>query len=80
MEQFQMTTLTEALEIIEQLPDEQQEMLIKIIRNRQIEKRRDEISQNARESLAAYRAGQLHPQSAESAISQLQTTLGLPEY
>jgi len=41
-----MVTLAAAIEIVEQLPIDQQDLLIKIIRNRQIERRRDEIYQN----------------------------------
>jgi len=41
-----MVTLAAAIEIVEQLSIDQQDLLIKIIRNRQIERRRDEIYQN----------------------------------
>ncbi len=41
-----MVTLAAAIEVVEQLPIDQQELLLQIIRNRQIERRREEIYQN----------------------------------
>jgi poly-D-alanine transfer protein DltD len=41
-----MVTLAAAIEVVEQLSTEQQDMLLQIIRNRQIERRREEIYQN----------------------------------
>jgi poly-D-alanine transfer protein DltD len=41
-----MVTLAAAIEVVEQLSTEQQDMLLRIIRNRQIERRREEIYQN----------------------------------
>ncbi len=38
-----MITLTEVLEVVEQLTDEDQETLLCIVRDRQIQKRRDEM-------------------------------------
>ena len=68
-----MTTvnLDQALDTVMQLPPNQQEMLISIIRNRQIERRREEMSADAQQSLAAFRAGQLQPQSASEIIAEL---------
>lgn len=42
VEAFNMVTLTDILDVVEQLTDEEQETLISIIRQRQIEQRRDE--------------------------------------
>lgn len=47
-----MVTLATAIEIVEQLPIDQQDLLVEIIRNRQIERRRDEIYQNYLASVA----------------------------
>jgi U3 small nucleolar ribonucleoprotein component len=66
-----MVTLTDVLEAVEQLTDEEQETLADIIRQRQIERRRDEIAQNAKEAIAAYRAGLLPSYTAEEAIAEL---------
>lgn len=64
-------TLDQALDLVMQLPVEQQEILLEILRRRQVESRRQEIAQDANASLAEYRAGRLAPQSAEDAIADL---------
>ncbi|NUN66455.1 hypothetical protein HCU40_17255 [Pseudanabaena biceps] len=74
-----MVTLAAAIEVVEQLPTDQQDMLVEIIRNRQIERRRDEIAQNGREAMAAYRAGELKSYTAEEAISELRNMLDSPK-
>ena len=66
-----MLTLTDVLDAVEQLTDEDQEALANIIRQRQIERRRDEIAQNAKEAIAAYRAGLFPSYTAEEAIAEL---------
>ncbi|MFZ1401158.1 MAG: hypothetical protein WAS33_29910 [Candidatus Promineifilaceae bacterium] len=70
-------SLDEALETVMQLPPEQQEMLIDIVRHRQIERRRQEMAEDAQQSLAAYQAGEYKPQSAVQIIRELH--LGLDE-
>jgi hypothetical protein len=40
-----MVTLAAAIEVVEQLSTDQQDMLVQIIRNRQIDRRRDEIAE-----------------------------------
>jgi hypothetical protein len=79
VEYFEMVTLAAAIEIVEQLPRDQQDMLVQIIHNRQIERRRDEIAQNGREALAAYRAGELKSYTAEEAFAELRNMLDAPE-
>ena len=66
-----MVTLTDVLDAVEQLTDEEQETLADIIRQRQIERRRDEIARDAKEAIAAYRAGLLPSYTAEEAIAEL---------
>lgn len=68
-------TLDTALDTVMELPLEQQEMLIDIVRKRHIEHRRQEIAQDAQESLASFRAGQLKPQSATEVIVELRQAL-----
>jgi len=67
----QMITFEEALDLISQLPIEQQEMLVSIVKQRYLEVRRKEIAQECFEGLREYRNGNLIPQTAESAISDL---------
>ena len=69
------TSLEEALNTVSQLPPEQQAMLVKIIQNRLIESRRQEIAEDAKESITIFQQGKLRPQSAETVISQLQKVL-----
>lgn len=68
-------TLDRVLDTVMELPLEQQEMLLDIVRKRHIERRRQEIARDAQESLAAFRAGQLRPQSAAEVIVELRQVL-----
>jgi hypothetical protein len=49
-----MTTLNQVLEMALQLPYEQQEMLIQILRNRHHESRRAEVATDVRQTLAEF--------------------------
>ena len=53
--------------------------IAKKIRKIKIEHRRNEIAQNGREALAAYRAGELKSYTAEEAIAKLRNMLDSPE-
>lgn len=70
-----MVTLEQALDTISQLPPEQQEMLIEIIKNRLIETRRQEIAQDAKVAIAAFHEGQLSHLSVAEVIRELRTIL-----
>jgi hypothetical protein len=70
-----MTTLEQVLETAMQLPDEQQEMLLKILHQRYHGNRRTEIAIDARKSLEAFEAGEFPRQSAQEAISELRYSL-----
>jgi hypothetical protein len=74
-----MVTLTDVLDAVEQLTDEDQEVFADIIRQRQIERRRDEIARDAQESMAAYRAGLFPSYTAEEAIAHLEMVLETPD-
>jgi hypothetical protein len=69
-----MITLDQAIETVMELPFEQQEMLLEIVRLRHIEARRREIAVDTKESLAAYRAGMFEPKTAEYVIAELRAT------
>ena len=58
-----MTTLDRALETVMQLSLDQQELLIEILRQRHLEASRDEIAKDAKESLAAFKAGKGLPEN-----------------
>ncbi len=70
-----MTMLDLALETVMQLSLDQQKQLIEILRQRHIEASRDEIAKDAQESIAAFKAGKLKPQSAEAVIAELRLSL-----
>ncbi len=70
-----MNTLDRVLEDASQLPDEHQEMPIKILQQRRYENRRAEIARDARQSLDDFRAGKLPPQSAKDVIAELRQCL-----
>ncbi len=68
-------TLDKVLENVMQLPEEQQEMLVEILRHRHIEARRAEIARDAQESLKQFREGNLRPQTATEVIEELRRFL-----
>ena len=70
-----MTTLEQALNIVSQLPSEQQQMLVEIVQNRLIDIRRHENARDAKDALAAFHQGQLKPQPFEDIIVELRETL-----
>jgi transcriptional regulator with AAA-type ATPase domain len=70
-----MTNLDRVLDEAMDLPLEQQEILLEILKHRIVERRRDEIAQDAAVSLAEFRAGKLKAQTAEEAISELRAFL-----
>ena len=63
------------LDTINQLPFEQQEMLIDIFRKRLIDTRRQKIALDAQESLSAFRQGQFTAQPAEQVVQVLHESL-----
>ncbi|WP_242518377.1 hypothetical protein [Halochromatium roseum] len=64
-------TLDEAIDVVLHLPSDQQEMLIDILRHRQIDGRREEIAEDAQQMKALLYRGQLEPQSAREVIADL---------
>jgi len=70
-----MSTLDQALETALKLPYEQQEMPIRILKQRYIENRREEIAIDAQKSLEEFHAGHYKAQSAEQVILELRKFL-----
>ena len=68
-----MSTITfdQAINTVDQLPVNQQEMLIDIFRKRLIEAERYKIAHDARESLSTFHQGQFTAQSADQIIQEL---------
>ena len=73
-------TLDQALDTIMQLPLEQQDMLIEIWYKRRIEARRQEIANDAQNSLAAFQAGLYKPQPITKIIAELRHSLDEGSY
>ena len=70
-----MVTLAAVIEVVEQLPSDQQDLLLQIIRNRQIERRRDEIHRNYLDSVAEEKSGNLTFTTDIEEIQRLQAEL-----
>jgi transcriptional regulator with AAA-type ATPase domain len=70
-----MNSLDRILDEAMALPLSQQEMLVQILQRRMVERRRDKIAQDARESLAEFRSGKLKAQTAKEAIADLRAFL-----
>ncbi len=70
-----MSNLDRILDDAMTLPTNQQEMLVQILQHRIIDRKRDEIAQDAIESLAEFRSGQLKLQTATEAIADLRSFL-----
>ena len=75
IEYMNAITFNQLLDSINQLPLEQQEMLLEISRKRLIEMRRQEIARDAQASLRAFREGRFTAQSAEQVIQELHESL-----
>ena len=65
------SNLDKVLDEAMNLPLEQREMLIQILKRRANEQRRDEIARHARLSLSEFREGKLKIQTATEAIAEL---------
>jgi hypothetical protein len=63
--QMVSSSFQKAIDVIEALPPEDQEMLIDLIRRRLIERRRAEIAHHAAETLQAVREGRAQYGTAE---------------
>ena len=64
-------TFQEALEIVESLPDHQQDNLIDIIRKRRIERRREALLENIKESQAEYARGECRTGTVEDLMREI---------
>lgn len=73
-----LSNLDKVLDAAMDLPLEQQEILIQILKNRIVENRRDEIASDAAVSIAEFQAGTLKVQTAAEAIQELREYLDNP--
>jgi hypothetical protein len=73
-----LSKLDQVLDAAMNLPLDQQEMLIQILKNRIVENRRDEIARDAAVSKAELKAGNLKALSSAEAIQELRSFLTDP--
>jgi hypothetical protein len=71
IERGQAVTFQEALDIVESLPEHQQESLVRIIRLRNLERRRELIAENIKEARAEYTRGEFNRGTVEDLMKEL---------
>ena len=71
MSSRQTVTFQEALEIVESLPDYQQEDLINIIRRRHIERQRELLAENIKEARAEYQRGEVKRGTVDDLMKEI---------
>ena len=64
-------TFQEALEVVESLPEYQQEDLIEIIRKRRLERRRESLVENIKEVQVEYERGECRTGSVEDLMREI---------
>lgn len=64
-------TFQEALEIVESLPDYQQDDLVDIIRKRRLDRRREALVENVKEAEAAYSRGDYMTGTVEDLMREI---------
>ncbi|MEP7235166.1 MAG: hypothetical protein ABI778_07710 [Ignavibacteriota bacterium] len=72
---MQTATFDSVLDKVMLLDSEQRDMLVEIVRSRQVETKREELIRAVREGLAAFERGELYPQTAEEIIKELHESL-----
>ena len=71
MSSRQTVTFQEALDIVESLPEYQQEDLINIVRRRHIERKRASLAKNVKEARAEYARGEVDRGTVEDLMKEL---------
>lgn len=64
-----MVTLDKALDVVMELSMDERELLLDIVRRRQIEERRAEIAAGAREARELLKAGKLKPEPLDEVLA-----------
>lgn len=67
------STLQTAIEVVEQLSEEDQAYLIDIIYRRLVEKRREELVQEVAEARESYRIGQVRRGTIDELMAELES-------
>lgn len=66
-----MINFDQILDEVMELPEDQQDMLVDIVRHHRIEAQRKDIAEAASKSLALFHSSQLKPQPVEDIIKKL---------
>jgi hypothetical protein len=74
-----MVTFEQVLDEVAELSLEQQELLIKIVSQRNSENRRKQLAKESQEAFAEFKQGNLSPQTVEDAIADLRNYLNFTE-
>jgi hypothetical protein len=74
-----MNTFEEVLDLVNELPLEQQEILIDILRLRTADSKRKQLAKSSQEGLAEFKTGNLKAQTANEAIADLRSYLNDPD-
>jgi hypothetical protein len=74
-----MNTFEQVLDLVTELPLEQQELLINIVQHRSAQMRRKKLAADSQTALVEFRKGNFKPQTAEEAIRELRNYLNTPE-
>jgi hypothetical protein len=64
--------LQQALDVVESLPEEQQETLIDIIRRRLIEHKRELLAESIKEARSEYSRGEVHYGTADDLMKEIE--------
>ena len=68
----QVTTFQEVIDVVESLPEYQQENLIDIIRHRLIERKRDLLAENIQTAREEYARGEIKKGTVDDLMRELQ--------
>ena len=71
MSSLRIVTFQEALEIVESLPDNQQEDLIDILHSRRTERRREQLAERIKEGREEYAKGEITHGSVEDLLKEI---------
>ena len=66
-----VATFQEALEMVESLPEEQQEDLVAIVQRRRIESRREALAESIRQAREEFARGEFRRGSADDLLREL---------
>lgn len=76
MSTIAVSTFQKAIDVVESLPETQQEHLVEIVQRRLIETRRSELAASVREARAEYRSGRVRRGTPADLLKELRACAG----